>query len=129
MDGHGLAGKFGQGMGLSLMEQVESHQRRIECNLLGSLTERRISMRELTINEVEMVSGASAEGAAIGGFVGGVAGGVAGSRVGASIGAALGSPFGPVGMIGGSMAGAYLGGRFGPGLGGALGGYIGSVSF
>ena len=62
------------------------------------------TMKEMTVNEVEMVSGAMSTNQCIGiyALVGGVTGGVAGAILGSGVGA-----------LGGSSLGIGLGGAFG----------------
>ncbi|HEZ0646162.1 TPA: hypothetical protein WJI05_000235 [Neisseria meningitidis] len=89
-------------------------------------------MYELSIVDLELVSGAgpiadftTGEGGAIGGGTGYIAG----KAGGGTIGGILGSPFGPGGTIVGVAAGQQYGGKvgfvIGAGAGSAIGGVIG----
>lgn len=85
-------------------------------------------LQELTVEEISLVSGGGAAGAAIGSIAGGIAGAAYGADIGGAAGVLVGGLVGgPVGAYLGGVAGAYLGGAYGDTVGAAGGGYLGSL--
>ncbi|WP_257875034.1 hypothetical protein, partial [Kingella negevensis] len=90
-------------------------------------------MYELSIVELELISGAGPIAdvtTGMGGAIGGGIGNLAGKAGGGTVGGILGSPFGPGGTIVGVAAGQQYGGRVGSvigvGAGSAIGGMLGA---
>lgn len=90
-------------------------------------------MRNLTINELELVGGGDSAGqaatAGVAGAVGATAGKVAGSTLGGYVGGAVGMLAGPGGAAIGVVAGRYVGQYLGGAVGAGLGGYYGSEAY